>query len=56
MSASEKAQFNEDKRQFGEEMAWRNYELEYTSEMALEEAMAGMGAYGGAGGSLDFLP
>ena len=53
MSATEKAQFNEDKRQFGEEMAWRRYEMEYTSEMALAEAQAGLGAYGG---SLDFLP
>jgi hypothetical protein len=52
MSAAEKANFDEGVRQFGEEMQWRKYELEYTSEMALEEARA---AAGMSGTSSNFL-
>ena len=54
MSATEKAQFNEDKRQFGTEMAWKREEMRLTGEMSLAEAEALAG--GGGSDWQSFLP
>lgn len=56
MSAYEKRQMDQSASQFGEDMAWKQYEMEYTSEMALAEAQATAGGAGAGGGYLNFLP
>lgn len=43
MSATDRAQFNLEKQKWGEELAWRKYELEYSSQMNLSIAQAQAG-------------
>ncbi len=55
MSASEKTQFEWAKSQFGEEQAWRMFELEYNGELAKSQSQAELDFYksgfnGGEGG------
>ncbi len=45
MSASEKAQLEENKRQHGEEMAWRLYETQYNGNLALSQNQATIDGY-----------
>jgi Transglycosylase SLT domain len=45
MSAAEKAEFELRKQQFGEEMAWRMYELKYNGELAKSQAQAELDFY-----------
>ena len=58
MSASEKAQFEWAKAQFGEEQAWRMYELEYNGELAKSQSQAELDFYksgfNNAGGGGDY--
>ncbi|AIW03652.1 hypothetical protein CPT_Pascal17 [Bacillus phage Pascal] len=56
MSASEKAQLDWNKKQFGDEMAWRQYELNYNGNIAMSQAQAQASAYAGmSGDSSGFL-
>ena len=51
MSASEKAQLEMNKQQFGEEMAWKYWETQYMSRMSLAQAQAEAGpVWGGLDG------
>ena len=55
MSASEKAQMEWARQQFGEDMAWRMYSMQYQGELDRSMAQSQLDAYTGDG-SLDFLP
>jgi hypothetical protein len=52
MSASEKAQLENNKLQFGEDMAWRLYDQEYQGNLATGEYNAEISAYTSSGGTL----
>jgi hypothetical protein len=43
MSATDKAQLAQASKQFGENIAWQQWETKYQAEMALAQAKAGAG-------------
>lgn len=48
MSAAQRATFSQNAQQFGEEMAWKMYEMEYNGNLQRSMAEAELGAYTGS--------